>query len=122
MVKVETHDDEFPNQVVGVEERETLMEVADKGFPVQIDEGDNSGDKVIVVSKPYKSPSATFRGKSYPIVTIDRLRVGIYKQIVLDSNESEEIQKRKLGIDEVRRALVDKEKEEYEHNKYLPEY
>ena len=67
--------------VVSVESRESLLKYADTGRPVVISGGDFSSKTVIVVSKPSKYVNHTFDGKSYPVVTVDRLTIGTYEQV-----------------------------------------
>lgn len=80
-VKVDPNVNEYQMPVVSADSQEKLLRYADNGRPIVISGGDFNGKTVIVVSKPSKHPNHTFDGKSYPIVTVDRLTIGTYEQV-----------------------------------------
>ena len=120
-VKVEP---EFYDQkpVVSAESRESLLKYADTGRPVVISGGDFSSKTVIVVSKPSKYPTHTFEGKSYPVVTVDRLTIGTYEQITFIGDIPQEEIDRLYELEKQRRDAAKKEKAEFEKNKFKAEY
>lgn len=120
-VKVEP---EFYDQkpVVSAESRESLLKYADTGRPVVISGGDFSSKTVIVVSKPSKYPTHTFEGKSYPVVTVDRLTIGTYEQVTFIGDIPQEEIDRLYELEKQRRDAAKKEKAEFEKNKFKAEY
>jgi hypothetical protein len=80
-VKVEPKIHDYQKTVVSAESRESLLKHADTGYPVVVIGGDFNGKTVFVVSKPSNSPTQTFEGKSYLVVTVDRLTIGTYEQV-----------------------------------------
>lgn len=120
-VKVEP---EFYDQksVVSAESRESLLKYADTGRPVVISGGDFSSKTVIVVSKPSKYPTHTFEGKSYPVVTVDRLTIGTYEQVTFIGDIPQEEIDRLYELEKQRREVAEKEKVDFEKNKFKAEY
>ena len=120
-VKVEP---EFYDQkpVVSAECRESLLKHADTGRPVVISGGDFSSKTVIIVSKPSKYPNHTFDGKSYPVVTVDRLTIGTYEQVTFIGDIPQEEIDRLYELEKQRREVAEKEKADFEKNKFKAEY
>lgn len=108
--------------VVGAESRESLLKYADTGRPVVISGGDFSSKTVIVVSKPNKYPNHTFGGKSYPVVTVDRLTIGTYEQVTFIGDTPQEEIDRLYELEKQRREVAEKEKADFEKNKFKAEY
>lgn len=108
--------------VVSADKREILLKYADTGRPVVVVGGDFNGKTIVVVSKPSKSPDYTCDGKSYPVVTVDRLTIGTYEQVSFRSDIPQEEIDRLLEIDKQRCEAAEKEKEEFEANKYKSGY
>ena len=121
-VKVEPNIHDYQKTVVSAESRESLLKHADTGRPVVISGGDFSSKTVIVVSKPNKSPNHTFDGKSYPVVTVDRLTIGTYEQVTFIGDTPQEEIDRLYEIEKQRRDAAEKEKAEFENNKFKAEY
>ena len=120
-VKVEP---EFYDQkpVVSAESRESLLKHADTGRPVVISGGDFSSKTVIIVSKPSKYPNHTFDGKSYPVVTVDRLTIDTYEQVTFIGDTPQEEIDKLYEVEKQRRDAAEKEKAEFEKNKFKAEY
>lgn len=108
--------------VVSAESRESLLKHADTGRPVVISGGDFNGKTVIVVSKPSKHPNHTFDGKSYPVVTVDRLTIGTYEQVTFIGDIPQEEINRLYELEKQRYEAAEKEKADFEKNKYKAEY
>ena len=108
--------------VVSAESRESLLKYADTGRPVVISGGDFSSKTVIVVSKPNKYPNHTFDGKSYPIVTVDRLTIGTYEHVTFIGDTPQEEINRLYELEKQRREVAEKEKADFEKNKFKAEY
>lgn len=108
--------------VVSAESRESLLKYADTGRPVVISGGDFSSKTVIVVSKPNKYPNHTFDGKSYPVVTVDRLTIGTYEQVTFIGDTPQEEIDRLYELEKQRREVAEKEKADFEKNKFKAEY
>ena len=108
--------------VVSVESRESLLKYADTGRPVVISGGDFSSKTVIVVSKPSKYVNHTFDGKSYPVVTVDRLTIGTYEQVTFIGDIPQEEIDRLYELEKQRREVAEKEKADFEKNKFKAEY
>ena len=108
--------------VVSVESRESLLKYADTGRPVVISGGDFSSKTVIVVSKPSKYVNHTFDGKSYPVVTVDRLTIGTYEQVTFIGDIPQEEIDRLYELEKQRYEAAEKEKAEFEKNKFKAEY
>ena len=108
--------------VVSADKREILLKYADTGRPVVVVGGDFNGKTIVVVGKPSKSPDYTCDGKSYPVVTVDRLTIGTYEQVSFRSDIPQEEIDRLLEIDKQRCEAAEKEKEEFEANKYKSGY
>ena len=109
-VKVEP---EFYDQkpVVSAESRESLLKHADTGRPVVISGGDFSSKTVIIVSKPSKYPNHTFDGKSYPVVTVDRLTIGTYEQVTFIGDTPQEEIDKLYEVEKQRRDAAEKERQ-----------
>ena len=120
-VKVEP---EFYDQkpVVSAESKESLLKHADTGRPVVISGGDFSSKTVIIVSKPSKYPNHTFDGKSYPVVTVDRLTIGTYEQATFIGDIPQEEIDSLYELEKQRREVAEKEKADFEKNKFKAEY
>ena len=108
--------------VVSAESRESLLKHADTGRPVVISGGDFSSKTVIIVSKPSKYANYTFDGKSYPVVTVDRLTIGTYEQVTFIGDIPQEEIDRLYELEKQRRDAAEKEKAEFEKNKFKAEY
>ena len=108
--------------VVSAESRESLLKYADTGRPVVISGGDFSSKTVIIVSKPSKYPNHTFDGKSYPVVTVDRLTIGTYEQVTFIGDIPQEEIDRLYELEKQRREVAEKEKADFEKNKFKAEY
>lgn len=108
--------------VVSAESRESLVKHADTGRPVVISGGDFSSKTVIIVSKPNKYPNHTFDGKSYPVVTVDRLTIGTYEQVTFIGDTPQEEINRLYELEKQRYEAAEKEKAEFEKNKFKAEY
>ena len=108
--------------VVSAESRESLLKYADTGRPVVISGGDFSSKTVIVVSKPSKYVNHTFDGKSYPVVTVDRLTIGTYEQVTFIGDIPQEEIDRLYELEKQRYEAAEKEKAEFEKNKFKAEY
>ena len=121
-VKVEPNVNEYQMPVVSAESRESLLKYADTGRPVVISGGDFSSKTVIVVSKPSKYPTHTFEGKSYPVVTVDRLTIGTYEQVTFIGDIPQEEIDRLYELEKQRREVAEKEKVEFEKNQFKAEY
>ena len=121
-VKVEPNIDEYESLVVSTDKREHLLKYADTGHPVVVVGGDFNGKTVIVVSKPSKPPDYTYDGKSYPVVTVDRLTIGSYEQVTFRSDTPQEEVDRLLKIDKQRCEAAEKEKADFDKNKFKTEY
>ena len=121
-VKVEPNIHDYQKTVVSAESRESLLKYADTGRPVVISGGDFSSKTVIVVSKPSKYPNHTFDGKSYPVVTVDRLTIGTYEQVTFIGDTPQEEINRLYELEKQRYEAAEKEKADFEKNKYKAEY
>ena len=108
--------------VVSAESRESLLKHADTGRPVVISGGDFSSKTVIIVSKPSKYANHTFDGKSYPVVTVDRLTIGTYEQVTFIGDIPQEEIDRLYELEKQRRDAAEKEMAEFEKNKFKAEY
>ena len=64
--------------VINAEEIDSLRSHADKGYPILVMGGDFSGSQVFPVIKPSDVAQKVFRGKTYPVVTVDRITLGTY--------------------------------------------
>ena len=76
--KVEPATLEYQKVVIKIEGDKELLPHADKGYPVLVYGGDFNGKEVFPVSKPAKNREVLFNGKTYPVVTVDRLVLGTY--------------------------------------------
>lgn len=121
-VKVEPNVNEYQMPVVSADSQEKLLRYADNGRPIVISGGDFSSKTVIVVSKPSKYPTHTFEGKSYPIVTVDRLTIGTYEQVTFIGDTPQEEINRLYELEKQRYEAAEKEKAEFEKNKFKAEY
>lgn len=121
-VKVEPNMHDYQKTVVSAESRESLLKHADTGRPVVISGGDFSSKTVIIVSKPSKYPNHTFDGKSYPVVTVDRLTIGTYEQVTFIGDIPQEEIDRLYEIEKQRRDTAEKEKDEFDKNQFKAEY
>ena len=121
-VKVEPNVNEYQMPVVSADSQEKLLRYADNGRPIVISGGDFNGKTVIVVSKPSKHPNHTFDGKSYPIVTVDRLTIGTYEQVTFIGDTPQEEINRLYELEKQRYEAAEKEKAEFEKNKFKAEY
>lgn len=121
-VKVEPNVNEYQMPVVSADSQEKLLRYADNGRPIVISGGDFNGKTVIVVSKPSKHPNHTFDGKSYPIVTVDRLTIGTYEQVTFIGDIPQEEIDRLNELEKQRRDAAEKEKAEFDKNQFKAEY
>ena len=121
-VKVEPNMHDYQKTVVSAESIESLLKHADTGRPVVISGGDFTSKTVIIVSKPCKYPNHTFDGKSYPVVTVDRLTIGTYEQVTFIGDIPQEEIDRLYELEKQRYEAAEKEKAEFEKNKYKAEY
>ena len=121
-VKVEPNVNEYQMPVVSADSQEKLLRYADNGRPIVISGGDFNGKTVIVVSKPSKHPNHTFDGKSYPVVTVDRLTIGTYEQVTFIGDTPQEEINRLYELEKQRYEAAEKEKADFEKNKYKAEY
>ena len=121
-VKVEPKIHDYQKTVVSAESRESLLKHVDTGRPVVIIGGDFNGKTVFIVSKPSNSPTQTFEGKSYPVVTVDRLTIGTYEQVTFIGDIPQEEIDRLYEIEKQRYEAAEKEKAEFEKNKFKAEY
>ena len=121
-VKVEPNVNEYQMPVVSADSQEKLLRYADNGRPIVISGGDFNGKTVIVVSKPSKHPNHTFDGKTYPIVTVDRLTIGTYEQVTFIGDTPQEEINRLYELEKQRYEAAEKEKAEFEKNKFKAEY
>lgn len=121
-VKVEPNVNEYQMPVVSADSQEKLLRYADNGRPIVISGGDFNGKTVIVVSKPSKHPNHTFDGKSYPVVTVDRLTIGTYEQVTFIGDIPQKEIDRLYEIEKQRHDAAEKEKAEFEKNKFKAEY
>jgi len=121
-VKVEPNINDYQKTVVSAESRESLLKHADTGHPVVVIGGDFSSKTVIIVSKPSKYPNHTFDGKSYPVVTVDRLTIGTYEQVTFIGDIPQEEIDRLYELEKQRYEAAEKEKAEFEQNKFKAEY
>lgn len=112
-VRVEPSIHEFQKSVVSAESRELLLKYADTGRPVVISGGDFSSKTVIIVSKPSKYPNHAFDGKSYPVVTVDRLTIGTYEQITFIGDIPQEEIDRLYELEKQRREVAEEEKADF---------
>ena len=64
--------------VINAEEIDSLRSHADKGYPILVMGGDFSGSQVFPVIKPSDVAQKVFRGKAYPVVTVDRISLGTH--------------------------------------------
>lgn len=76
VAKVESADTVSQIAVVSPEETDNLRDYADKDTPVFVVGGDFANKQVILVSKPSKVTHKEYRGKTYPVVTVDRIALG----------------------------------------------
>lgn len=109
-VEVEPNMHDYQKTVVSVESRESLLKHADTGRPVVISGGDFSSKTVIIVSKPSKYPNHIFDGKSYPVVTVDRLTIGTYEQVTFIGDIPQEEIDRLYEIEKQRRDAAEKKR------------
>ena len=121
-VKVEPNVNEYQMPVVSADSPKKLLRYADNGRPIVISGGDFNGKTVIVVSKPSKHPNHTFDGKTYPIVTVDRLTIGTYEQVTFIGDTPQEEINRLYELEKQRYEAAEKEKAEFEKNKFKAEY
>lgn len=121
-VKIEPKIYDYQKTVVSAESRESLLKHADTGRPVVISGGDFCSKTVIIVSKPSKYPNHTFDGKSYPVVTVDRLTIGTYEQVTFIGDIPQEEIDRLYELEKQRREVAEKEKADFEKNKFKAEY
>ena len=99
-----------------------MLKHADTGRPVVIGGGDFSSKTVIIVSKPSKYPNHTFDGKSYPVVTVERLTIGTYEHVTFIGDTPQEEIDKLYEVEKQRRDAAEKEKAEFEKNKFKAEY
>lgn len=121
-VKVEPKIHDYQKTVVSAESRESLLKHVDTGRPVVISGGDFNGKTVFIVSKPSNSPTQTFEGKSYLVVTVDRLTIGTYEQVTFIGDIPQEEIDRLYEIEKQRREAAEKDKADFEKNKFKAEY
>ena len=99
--------------VINAEEIDSLRSHADRGYPILVMGGDFNGRKVFPVIKPSDVAQKVFRGKAYPVVTVDRIALGTHPPFTFwEGKQKEESGKRK--------AKSGKEKRGAENGK--PEY
>lgn len=112
VAKVEPSDTVSQIAVVSPEETDNLRDYADKGTPVFVVGGDFANKQVILVSKPSKVTHKEYRGKTYPVVTVDRIALGTCPPITFWDGMPEDERKRR---DEalVRNGRVAKAEREY---------
>ena len=121
-VKVDPNVNEYQMPVVSADSQKKLLRYADNGRPIVISGGDFNGKTVIVVSKPSKHPNHTFDGKSYPVVTVDRLTIGTYEQVTFIGDIPQEEIDRLYELENQRRESAEKEKADFDKNKFKAEY
>lgn len=113
VAKVESNADVSQIAVVSPEESDNLRDHADKGTPVFVVGGDFANKQVILVSKPSKVTHKEYRGKTYPVVTVDRIALGTCPPITFWDGMPEYERKRR---DE---ALVRNDKEAKVEKEYF---
>lgn len=89
-VMVEPKINDYQKAVVSADSKEKILKHADTVIPVAVVGSDFNGKIVIVASKASKDPNHTFNGKSYPVVIVDRLTIGIYEQVTFIGDTPQE--------------------------------
>lgn len=80
--------------VISAEEIDSLRSHADKGYPILVMGGDFSGSQVFPVIKPSDVAQKVFRGKAYPVVTVDRISLGTHPPFTFWEGMPEDEKKR----------------------------
>ena len=81
--------------VINAEEIDSLRSHADKGYPILVMGGDFNGRQVFPVTKPSDVAQKVFRGKAYPVVTVDRIALGTYPPFTFWEGMPEDEKKRR---------------------------
>ena len=81
--------------VINAEEIDSLRSHADKGYPILVMGGDFSGRQVFPVIKPSDVAQKAFRGKTYPVVTVDRIALGTHPPFTFWEGMPEDEKKRR---------------------------
>ena len=81
--------------VINAEEIDSLRSHADKGYPILVMGGDFSGSQVFPVIKPSDVAQKVFRGKAYPVVTVDRISLGTHPPFTFWEGMPEDEKKRR---------------------------
>ena len=81
--------------VINAEEIDSLRSHADKGYPILVMGGDFSGSQVFPVIKPSDVAQKVFRGKTYPVVTVDRIALGTHPPFTFWEGMPEDEKKRR---------------------------
>ena len=81
--------------VISAEEIDSLRSHADKGYPILVMGGDFSGSQVFPVIKPSDVAQKVLRGKTYPVVTVDRITLGTYPPFTFWEGMPEDEKKRR---------------------------
>lgn len=119
---VDPDDFDYQKKVVGADEWTSLKAHVDTGRPILIMGGDFDQKEVIVVSKPTKNARATFRRKSYPVVTFDRVTLGTYESVTFIPDLPKEEIDRRTKLERERRKTAEEEKEEFQKHRYEEAY
>ena len=82
-------------RVISAEEIDSLRSHADKGYPILVMGGDFSGSQVFSVIKPSDVAQKVFRGKTYPVVTVDRISLGTHPPFTFWEGMPEDEKKRR---------------------------
>lgn len=81
--------------VINAEEIDNLRIQADKGYPILVMGGDFSGSQVFSVIKPSDVAQKVFRGKTYPVVIVDRIALGTHPPFTFWEGMPEDEKKRR---------------------------
>ena len=106
--------------VISAEEIDSLRSHADKGYPILVMGGDFNGRKVFPVIKPSDVAQKVFRGKTYPVVTVDRIALGTYPPFTFWEGMPEDEKKRREEKAKKDYREAKAEKEYYTQHQHEP--
>ena len=106
--------------VINAEEIDSLRSHADKGYPILVMGGDFSGSQVFPVIKPSDVAQKVFRGKTYPVVTVDRIALGTHPPFTFWEGMPEAEKKRRVEKADKDYRDAKAEKEYFMQHQYEP--